>query len=87
MLPLNRCSGNVCFPRGRAFLWRRLRDNSTHTTIVTDIGGCLIDNNILDVNIRDAYIRYVVDGAIIEKISVAPVSALIANAGVTKSIP
>jgi hypothetical protein len=86
MLPLSRRGRNMGLPRDREFRWRRLRDNSTRTAVVADIVGCLIDDNIPNVNIGDVHVRYVVNGGIIEKIPIIPISAHIASAGIAKSI-
>jgi hypothetical protein len=86
MLQLNRRSSDVRFPRNCEFLWPRLRDNSSRSAIVADVVDRLIHSDIFDVNICNAHIRDIVDGAIVKEISVIPVSALVADAGVTKSI-
>jgi hypothetical protein len=86
MLQLNRRSRDMCFPRDCEFLWPRLRDNSSRSAIVADVVDRLIHSDIFDVNICNAHIRDIVDGAIVKELSIIPVSTLVADAGVTKSI-
>jgi hypothetical protein len=86
MLQLNRRSSDVRFPRDCEFLWPRLRDNSSRSAIVADVVRRLIHSDIFDVNICNAHICDIVDGAIVKEISIIPVSTLVADAGIAKSI-
>ena len=60
--------------------------NATLSSIVAHFSGIGIDDDGFVVNIDDVDIRHIVDGAIVEKGSIVPIAALVAQARITETI-
>src|SRR5215831_7364357 len=71
---------------GDEFLGPRLCYNRAWPTIVADIVYRLVHRDRLLVDVRNSHVGDIVDSAVIKEITVVPVSALIAHAGVARSI-
>lgn len=74
------------FLSGDEFLGPRLRDDPAGPAAIADIGDRLIHNDRFDVDVRNIHIGDIVDGPVVKEISIIPVPALIARAGITKPI-
>lgn len=70
--------------RGGELLRRRSHRGAAGTAVVADVGRVVDDGLVVDVSDRD--IRDVVDGTVVEEVAAAPITALIADAGVAEAI-
>src|SRR6266851_3108585 len=76
---------NVSLSFGRLFFWPRASTDSALTSVVAHVVHCdVIDDDHLVVDIP--HVRHVVYGSVVEKGSVVPISAVIADTTVAEAV-